>query len=141
MFIRYNDRFSQNTFNIIRTNTISIDDIKTKCVIVLYMNFTFSTRLSGRRRGRDRMVVGFYNYLCNQCLSPLTLRVRIRTDEVYTIEHYVIKFVSDFATGRWFSPGTPVSSTNKTDRHDIAEILLKVALDTIYPNLNLTRLS
>jgi hypothetical protein len=22
------------------------------------------------------------------------------------------------ATGRWFSPGTPVSSTNKTDRHD-----------------------
>jgi hypothetical protein len=35
------------------------------------------------------------------------------------------------ATGRWFSPGTPVSSTNKTDRHDIAEILLKVALSTI----------
>jgi hypothetical protein len=27
--------------------------------------------------------------------------------------------------GRWFSPGTPVSSTNKTDRHDITEILLK----------------
>ena len=35
------------------------------------------------------------------------------------------------ATGRWFSPGTPVSPTNKTDRHDIAEILLKVALNTI----------
>jgi hypothetical protein len=34
------------------------------------------------------------------------------------------------ATGRWFSPGPPVSSTNKTDRHDIAEILLKVALRT-----------
>jgi hypothetical protein len=34
-------------------------------------------------------------------------------------------------TGRWFSPGTPVSSTNKTDCHDIIEILLKVALDTI----------
>jgi hypothetical protein len=27
---------------------------------------------------------------------------------------------------RWFSPGPPVSSTNKTDRHDITEILLKV---------------
>jgi hypothetical protein len=27
-----------------------------------------------------------------------------------------------------FSPGPPVSSTNKTDRHDITEILLKVAL-------------
>jgi hypothetical protein len=34
-------------------------------------------------------------------------------------------------TGRWFSPGTQVSSTNKTDRHDIAKILLKVALNTI----------
>jgi hypothetical protein len=42
-----------------------------------------------------------------------------------------------FATGQWFSPGTPVSSTNKTDRHDITEILLKVALNTINPNLNL----
>jgi hypothetical protein len=29
-----------------------------------------------------------------------------------------------FSTGRWFSP---VSSTNKTDRHDITEILLKVS--------------
>jgi hypothetical protein len=37
-------------------------------------------------------------------------------------------------TGQWFSPGTPVSSTNKTDRHDIAEILLKVALSIIKPN-------
>jgi hypothetical protein len=31
------------------------------------------------------------------------------------------------AHGRWFSPGTPASSTTKTYRHDIAEILLKVA--------------
>jgi hypothetical protein len=29
------------------------------------------------------------------------------------------------------SPGTPVSSTNKTDRHETTEILLKVALNTI----------
>jgi hypothetical protein len=35
---------------------------------------------------------------------------------------------------RWFYPGTPVSSTNKTDRHDITEILLKVALNTINQN-------
>ena len=34
-------------------------------------------------------------------------------------------------TGQWFSTGTPVSSTNKTDLHDITEILLKVALNTI----------
>jgi hypothetical protein len=38
------------------------------------------------------------------------------------VQHYVIKFVSD-STGRCFSPGPPVSSTNKTDLHDITEIL------------------
>jgi len=32
------------------------------------------------------------------------------------------------ANGRWFSPGTPASSTTKPGRHDIAEILLKVVL-------------
>ena len=32
--------------------------------------------------------------------------------------------------GQWFSPGTPVSSTNKTDCNDITEILLKVVLNT-----------
>jgi len=35
-----------------------------------------------------------------------------------------------FAHGWWFSPGTQASSTTKTGRHDIAEILLKVALST-----------
>jgi hypothetical protein len=34
-------------------------------------------------------------------------------------------------TGRWFSPGTPGSSTNNIDRHDITGILLKVALNAI----------
>ena len=34
------------------------------------------------------------------------------------------------AHGRWFSQGTPASSTTKIGRHDIAEILLKVALNT-----------
>jgi hypothetical protein len=34
------------------------------------------------------------------------------------------------AHGRWFSPGTPASSNTKTGRHDIAGILLKMALST-----------
>jgi hypothetical protein len=40
------------------------------------------------------------------------------------------------AHGRWFSPGTPASSTTKTGRHDIAEILLKVALNTKNQSIN-----
>ena len=43
------------------------------------------------------------------------------------------------ATGQWFSPGTPVSSSDKSEHHDITEILLKVALNTI--TLILTPLS
>jgi hypothetical protein len=42
----------------------------------------------------------------------------------------VIKVYQLLAHGRWFFPGTPASSTTKTGRHDIAEILLKVALNT-----------
>jgi len=46
---------------------------------------------------------------------------RLTSDKVYQL----------LAHGRWFSPGTPASSTTKTGRHDIAEILLKVVLSTI----------
>jgi len=56
--------------------------------------------------------------------------------KVYSIHHYVIKFVSDLRQVGGFFPGTPVSSTKKTDRHDITEILLKVALNTITLPLN-----
>jgi hypothetical protein len=38
--------------------------------------------------------------------------------------------------GLWFSSGTPASSTTKTGRHDIAEILLKVALKHQKSNQN-----
>ena len=71
--------------------------------------------------------------------------------EVYSIQHYVIKFVSDLwrgvldttlcdkvcpwlAAGLWFSLVTPVSFINTTDHHDITEILLKMALNTITPS-------
>ena len=73
-----------------------------------------------------------YNYLCNQCLSPLTFWVRIPL--IQGVHNTFCTTLCDkvcqwLATGRWFSPGTLVS-TNKTDCHDIHEILLKVALNT-----------
>jgi hypothetical protein len=43
--------------------------------------------------------------------------------------------ILDTVADRWFSPGTPVSCTNNTDRHDIAEILLNVALSTMTPTI------
>ena len=47
---------------------------------------------------------------------------------VYTAENSTIQKLCDkvcqrFAAGRWFSLGTPVSSTRKTDRHDIIGLL------------------
>ena len=48
--------------------------------------------------------------------------------KVYTLSDTVCQWL---APGRWFSPRPPVSSPNKTDRHDIGEILLKVVLNSI----------
>jgi hypothetical protein len=48
-------------------------------------------------------------------------RIAAASDKVYQL----------LAHGRWFSPVSPASSTTKTGRHDIAEILLKVTLSTI----------
>ena len=51
--------------------------------------------------------------------------------EVCSIQHYVIRFVSELRQVGGFLRGAPVSSSNKTDRQDITEILLKVALNII----------
>jgi hypothetical protein len=54
-------------------------------------------------------------------------RLAAASDKVYQL----------LAHGQWFSPGTPASSTTKTGRHDIAEILLKVALNTINQSIKM----
>ena len=74
--------------------------------------------------------VWIYNYLCNQCLSPLNLWVWILLRWGVLDTTLCDKVCQWHAAGQWFSPGTPVFSTNKTDRHDITEILLKVILKT-----------
>ena len=81
------------------------------------------------------MVVGFtttyaisaYHHWCCEFESRLGLGV----------QHYVIKVCQWLATGQWFSLCPPVSSTNKTDRHDITEILFRVALNTIKKQTNI----
>ena len=69
------------------------------------------------------MVVGF----------TTTYAMSITTNVVSSIQHYVIKFVSDLQQVSGFLRALRFPR-NKTDRHDITEILLKVALNTI--NLN-----
>ena len=50
------------------------------------------------------------------------------------VQHYVIKFISDLRQVGGFPRVIRFSSPQKTDRHDITEILLEVALNTIKPN-------
>jgi hypothetical protein len=57
---------------------------------------------------------GFVN-----CKKKGCTRLTAASDKAYQL----------LAHGRWYSPSTPASSTTKTGRHDIAELLLKVALN------------
>jgi len=66
-----------------------------------------------------------YTYLCNQCLSPLKLWVWILFRQSVLDTTLCDKACQWLATGLWISPGTPIFFINKTDRHDITEILLK----------------
>jgi hypothetical protein len=68
---------------------------------------------------------------------PLTFRVRIPLRRGVLDTTLCGKVCQRLTAGRWFSPGTPVSYTIKTDRHDITEILLKVVLNTIILTLTL----
>ena len=74
-----------------------------------------------------------YYYLCNQCLSPLTLWVQIPLRRCVLHAKFCDKVYQWLATGQWFSLGTAISSSCKTDCQDITEILLKVVLNTITP--------
>ena len=62
---------------------------------------------------------------------PITTKV-VSSNPVRVLDTTLCYKVNQWlATCRWFSPGIPVSSSNKTGRHDTTEILLKVALNTI----------
>ena len=87
------------------------------------------------RHGHDSLVVGFITTYAISSLSPLMLWVWIPFIRDVLNTTLCDKFCQWLATGPWFSPSIPVSSTNKTDHHNITEILLKVALNTISQTL------
>ena len=82
------------------------------------------------RGRRDSMVVGFTTtYAISAYHLKLWVRIPLRQGVLdTTLFDIVCKWL---ATGWWFSPGTLISSIIKTDRHNIAEILLKVVLNII----------
>ena len=59
-----------------------------------------------------------YNYICNNCLSALTFLVRIPLMVRCTLYNIMWSTLPVTIACRWYSPVTPVSSTNKTARHE-----------------------
>jgi hypothetical protein len=72
---------------------------------------------------RDRMAVAFIN-TCGNSAIITKVSWNPAHGEVYSIQHDVIKYVSELLQVVVFLKGTPVSSTNKIHRHDIAKILV-----------------
>jgi hypothetical protein len=81
------------------------------------------------RGRRDRMVVGFTTTYVISAYHHWCCEFESRSGR--GAQHYVIKLVSDLRQISGFLQGSAVSSTNKTDLHEITEILLKVTLNTI----------
>ena len=79
----------------------------------------------------DHMVVGLAITNVPMQSMPITTKVVSSNPahgEMYSIQHYVIKFDSDLRQVSGFppTPSTLVFSAIKTDLHDISEILLKM---------------
>ena len=87
------------------------------------------------RRGRDRMVVRFATTYAISGYHHKRYEFESRSGEVFLIQHYMWLRMSvtcgSTEVFSWYSSCTPVSLTNKTYLHDVAEILFKVALNTI----------
>jgi hypothetical protein len=99
-------------------------------LVVWYFFFSFYLKFEGPS-GSWSYRSWIYNYLCNQWLLPLTLCFRIPLMRGVLDTTLCDKVWQYLAAGLWFFPGTPISFTNKTDCHDINEILLKLASNTI----------
>ena len=83
------------------------------------------------KRGRDRMTVGFTTTM--QSVPIITKEVSLNPThgKVYSIQHYVIKFIIDLQQVGGFLWVLRFPPPIKLTSHDIMEILLKVALNTI----------
>ena len=96
------------------------------CIVLISLHNSFRGR-----NGHARMVVGFITTYVISTYHHWCWEFESRSGRGVHVPTLCDKVCQWLATGQWFSPGPPVSSTNKTDRHHITEILLKVALNTI----------
>ena len=94
--------------------------------------------VSAQPRYQNNLIRAEFHLVVLLCVLPIQICINdwclnYKLDNISTYSNN--KVCQWLATGQWFSPCTPVSSTNKTDRHDITEIFLKVVLNTSTLNL------
>ena len=96
------------------------------CPLYMFLN------MRGRHgRDRIRMVAGFTTTCAISAYNHKNCEFESRSWWGVLDTTLCYKVCQWLVTDRWFSPGTAVTSTNETGRHDVTEISLKVALNTI----------
>ena len=109
--------------DLIQPHICTCPNIWPGCQSAYFIGFLYFV-ISRDRRGRDRIVVGF---ITTYAIRVYHCEFEPRSGEVNSIQHYLIKFASDLLQVGVFFSSISVSSTHKTDRNDITEILLEVA--------------
>ena len=97
---------------------------------LIFRNYVFYKLINRRQQWPWSMVVE-YTYAINVYSSSLIFWVQILPMARCARYSFMWSSLSVTCACRWLSPGAHISFINKTNRHDIAEILLKVALNTI----------
>ena len=104
--------------------------------IVLSVFLRFTVRFNVKEGTKTNKDPGGSMSLPNKSYKPITNTawVRARLSKLQKGSTRLLtasdKVYQLLVHGKWFSPGTRASSTTKTVRHDIAEILQKVSLNT-----------
>ena len=123
----------QITSQVVRSSSLAAMCTEYNCML----KSSSHTNVLGPLRGHVRMVVGFTATCAISAYHHLSCEFEphSRRGVLYTTL-CGFKFFSDLRQVDGFLWVRSVSSTNKTDRHDIAEIVLKVTLNTINQTTN-----
>ena len=105
--------------------------MRTKFDIVFYKFISRSIDWFGNHRDRDRMVVRLTTTFTISTYHHQSCEFESHSWRGTLDTILCDQICQSIAADRYFSPVTPVFSTNKTNHHDMTEILLCVALNSI----------
>jgi hypothetical protein len=121
-----------------RGRDTSTTNIKENIFLIFKLTFHFLMKLD--LNVLHNKIIYFYRTYAISAYHHWSFELEPRSSRCELDTTLCDKVYQWLAAVRWFSPGTPVSSTNKTDRHDITEILLKVPINTINKQKNISEL-